>query len=156
MVALLRSLIVLVYASIQPTFAADVEGMKQECAQLGFKLGTKDNANCAFKLLKRSRDIDAQQSQIQAGEARYQAEQRELEYQQARIRQQEEQLYELQRRSVAAQEQAAQAQQHEADTYRLNNTMQMIMGTGSYYKPPAITPRAPVTCTTVGSFTTCN
>ena len=132
--------------------AADVQTYKRECAELGFKVGTKDNADCAFKLLKRGRELESQQQTNDVARAQLDAEQRELANQQALIRQQQQQAYELQQRAVAAQEQAAQAQQSQADTYFFNNAMQLMMGTGAYARPQ---PRQPITCTTMGAFTNC-
>lgn len=144
--------IVFAFLSFNTAFSAEVQAYKQECADLGFKVGSMDNADCAFKLLKRSRRLEAEQRSNEVAKAHIEAERRELAYQQALIQQQQQQAYELQRRAVAAQEQAAQAQQQEADTYRFNNTMQMLMGTGAYSRPQ---PRAPITCTTMGAFTNC-
>lgn len=36
----------------QPVLAVDIQELKKECTELGFKLNTKENANCALKLFK--------------------------------------------------------------------------------------------------------
>lgn len=133
--------------------AENVNYLKQECAELGFKIGTKDNSNCAFKLLKRARDQEIQKETVREQTAQIEAKQRELEYQQSLLRSERQKSYELQQRSVAAQEEAADAQRRQSNQYMINNAVQMMLGTGAYYKPP---PKTPVTCTTFGSITTCN
>jgi hypothetical protein len=136
------------FSIVTPSAATDVQALKAECAELGFKMSSKENADCAFKLLKRARDLEQTQSANDAARQAVEAQQRQFEYQQA-------QQLELQRRAVAAQEQAAKAQQQATRNQLFDSTAQMLMGTGAYYKPPAAAPRMPITCTTMGSFTNC-
>lgn len=136
-----------------------ISTLQRECVDLGFKPNTSENGKCVLKLLNTNSAgsgsssaearIKARQKEY-ARDAEIAAKERELEV--LRIKQAEQ--LELQRRSVAAQEQAAQAQSNAASAYMLNNTMQMMMGTGAYYKPP--TNRNPIICNTFGNITTCD
>lgn len=136
--------------------ASDVSIYKNECSNLGFKIGTKANSNCALKLLKRAREIEYQQHSNEVARERLEQERIDLEYQQELIREQQRQAYELQQRAVAAQEQAAAAQERQANSYQFNNALQMLMGTGAYSRPQPAAPRAPISCLTMpNGMTSC-
>lgn len=152
----LKAFIVSLVIAIECVADADVQSLQQECVELGFKINSEANSDCALKLLKRARKQDelarSQEAEISAREAQ----QRQIEYQQGLVRQQQLEMYELQQRSLAAQERAAKAQSDANANAMIFNGIQMMNGTGAYYKPPPPMPRAPINCYTTGNYTTCN
>ena len=140
--------------------AYDIEALKQECAELGFKKNTPDNGNCALKLLKRAKAEESNQAAFEAQQAQVRAQQAQQQYQAEQYRQQQAQQMELQQRAIAAQEELARAQKSQANWNAISNSLQMLNGTGAYYKPPAYVPPAPtinnpINCFTNGNYTTC-
>jgi hypothetical protein len=123
--------------------AFDLKALQAECAELGLKIGTPANGKCVLKLRKKEKESEARDNATQ--------EEQLLMY---RLQQQREaELHDLQRRSVQAQEELAKAQDRAATNNMLFNGIQMMRGTGPYALPQ---PRAPITCSTFGSMTTCN
>lgn len=131
---------------LEVSAAAEMSELQTKCALMGFKKGTPNNGNCVLELMRDEKERVAQE---QEKNAMLMSQQAELE----RLRQQQAQMLELQRQAVMAQQQAAEAQQQQVDAYRFNNSMQMLLGTGAYARPQQ---RAPITCNTFGTITTCN
>ena len=127
----------------EPLYAADIGSLKKECAELGFKINSIANSDCALKLLKIANQHDEIESSRRV-DAEQQARQEQL------YRQQQYEQAELQRRAVAAQEEVAKAQSNAAFNNMLFNGYQMMNGTGPYSKP-----RSSVTCTSFMNSTTC-
>ena len=139
--------------------ASDVQLYKRECAELGFKIGSKKNADCALVLLKRGRNLGSKSNQpSEVEKAHMEAKLKELEYKEALMLQQQQQAYELQRRAVAAQEKAAEAQREAVDNEKSQYWSSTLTDMANrYYRqgPYAPAPRQSFTCTTFGQITNC-
>jgi hypothetical protein len=153
-------------------YAVDMAVLQEQCADIGFKIRTPANGKCVLRLMKGVNATEAREAseeRARADSVRAREEEslvRDAEIAQARaVRQQQEaqqaELMELQRRSVAAQEEAASAQSRNSSINSLSNTIQMLGGTGAYYKPPVYAPapaiKTPISCFTGGGgrWTTC-
>ena len=114
------------------SYAFDMEVLQEQCAEIGFKIKTPANGNCVLRLLNTEKAAVAKE-QANINQQVLQAQQSEAS------RQQQEEMRELQRRSVEAQEAVAQARATAAQAQKsavfnnaLQNSMQMINGTGPY------------------------
>ena len=144
-------------------YAVDMAVLQEQCADIGFKIRTPANGKCVLRLMKGVNATEAREAseeRARADSVRAREEEslvRDAEIAQARaVRQQQEaqqaELMALQRRAVVAQEKAARAQDSDNTLNMFSNTIQMLGGTGAYYKPA---PRTPITCTTFVNSTTC-
>jgi hypothetical protein len=101
--------------------ALDMEVLKEQCAEIGFKINTPDNGKCVIRLMK----TDAIQKSKEEAEQRALQNQQALRAEEKRLvdaqNRQQAELLELQRRSIAVQENMAKEQQRDNSIRLLNS-----------------------------------
>ena len=133
-------------------YAIDIEVLKEQCNEIGFKIHTPDNGKCVLRLME---SAAKQRTKDEAEQRAFQVQQiakiEETRRENARRRQQNEML-ELQRRSIESQEKMVKAQQREAGFELIGKSLEAF----SNANRPAPTPKIHIECTTFGNRTTCD
>lgn len=135
-------------------FALDMEVLKEQCADIGFKINTPDNGKCVIRLMK---SVANQKAKEEAEQRAYQNQQaaKAQEIRQAEaIRQQQSEMLELQRRSIEAQENIASEQRRSAGLQLMQKGLESLSGANRPAPVPIL--RTPIECRTYGNRTTCD